>query len=156
MPPSAAQTPGKNHRPRKKPRRSDPTSSPPSLSDGRLPQKAFQAQSLSRAKTPYPGYFKIPEQGLDAPPVGIRLDGGGQRGIGGQQQAHSAGALRQLAPPDDDTLEEARATHGMAKPGRPAAIASNGVDRGGQCCNRIGIKARAIEPRTATPSGLAR
>src|SRR3954452_13912316 len=55
MPPSAAQTPGKNHRPRKKPRRSDPTSSPPSLSDGRLPQKAFQAQSLSRAKTPYPG-----------------------------------------------------------------------------------------------------
>src|SRR3954469_1858045 len=39
-----------------KPRRSDPTSSPPSLSDGHLPQKAFQAQSLSRAKTPYPGY----------------------------------------------------------------------------------------------------
>src|SRR3954466_8287195 len=35
----------------------DPTSSPPSLSDGRLPQKAFQAQSLSRAKTPYPGYI---------------------------------------------------------------------------------------------------
>src|SRR3954454_5188249 len=55
-PPIAAQTPGRNHRPRKKPRRSDPTSSPPSLSDRRLPQKAFQAQSLSRAKTPYPGY----------------------------------------------------------------------------------------------------
>src|SRR3954463_5040518 len=59
MPPSAAQTPGKNHRPRKKPRRSDPTSSPPSLSDGRLPQKAFQAQSLSRAKTPYPGSCNV-------------------------------------------------------------------------------------------------
>src|SRR3954463_1588129 len=59
MPPSAAQTPGKNHRPRKKPRRSNPTSSPPSLSDGRLPQKAFQAQSLSRAKTPYPGFIMI-------------------------------------------------------------------------------------------------
>src|SRR3954453_13491920 len=56
--PIAAQTPCKNHRPRKKPRRSDPTSSPPSLSDGRLPQKAFQAQSLSRTKTPYPGYYK--------------------------------------------------------------------------------------------------
>src|SRR5215218_4794908 len=39
-----------------KPRRSDPTSSPPSLSDGGLPQKAFQSQSLNRAKTPYPGY----------------------------------------------------------------------------------------------------
>src|SRR3954463_9214441 len=59
MPPSAAQTPGKNHRPRKKPRRSDPTSSPPSLSDGRLPQKAFQPQSLNRAKTPYPGYERF-------------------------------------------------------------------------------------------------
>src|SRR3954463_11552448 len=58
MPPSAAQTPGKNHRPRKKPRRSDPTSSPPSLSDGRLPQKAFQPQSLNRAKTPYPGFLR--------------------------------------------------------------------------------------------------
>src|SRR3954447_19222107 len=57
MAPIAAQTPGKNHRPRKKPRRSDPTLSPPSLSDGRLPQKAFQAQSLSCAKTPYPGYL---------------------------------------------------------------------------------------------------
>src|SRR3954463_4508213 len=57
MPPTAAQTPGRNHQPRKKPRRSDPTSSPPSLSDGRLPQKALQAQSLSRAKTPYPGYL---------------------------------------------------------------------------------------------------
>src|SRR3954447_15339334 len=55
-PPIAAQTLGRNHRPRKKPRRSDPTSSPPSLSDGRLPQKAFQAQSLSHRKTPYPGY----------------------------------------------------------------------------------------------------
>jgi type IV secretory pathway TraG/TraD family ATPase VirD4 len=51
-----AGTPGRNHQPRKKPRRSDPTSSPPSLSDGRLPQKAFQSQSLSRTKTPYPGY----------------------------------------------------------------------------------------------------
>src|SRR4051794_10295982 len=57
MPPIAAQTPGKNHRLRKKPRRSDPTSSPPSLSDGGLPQKAFLSQSLNRAKTPYPGYI---------------------------------------------------------------------------------------------------
>src|SRR6188472_2079606 len=56
MPPIAAQTPGRNHQPRKKPRRSDPTSSPPSLSDGRLPQKAFQSQPVNRAKTPYPGY----------------------------------------------------------------------------------------------------
>src|SRR3954464_2233536 len=55
MPPIAAGTPYRNHRPRKKPRRSDPTSSPPSLSDGRLPQKAFQSQSLNRTKTPYPG-----------------------------------------------------------------------------------------------------
>src|SRR3954466_4368740 len=55
MPPIVAQTPGKNHRLRKKPRRSDPTSSPPSLSDGGLPQKAFLSQSLNRAKTPYPG-----------------------------------------------------------------------------------------------------
>src|SRR4051794_5248170 len=54
-PPIAARTPGRNHRPRKKPRRSDPTSSPPSLSDRRLPQKAFLLQSLSRTKTPYPG-----------------------------------------------------------------------------------------------------
>ena len=53
-----AGTPGRNHRPRKKPRRSDPTSSPPSLSDGGLPQKAFQSQSLNRAKTPYPGYYR--------------------------------------------------------------------------------------------------
>jgi hypothetical protein len=57
MPPIAAQTPCKNHRLRKKPRRSDPTSSPPSLSDGGLPQKALQSQSLNRAKTPYPGYL---------------------------------------------------------------------------------------------------
>ena len=28
--------------------------------------------------------------------------------------------------------------------------------RGRQCCNRVGIKARAIEPGTAAPSGLAR
>src|SRR3954466_5169160 len=74
----------------------------------------------------------------------------------------AAGALWSSRSPsptrttDDDTLEEARATHGMAQPGRPAAIASNGVDRGGQCCNRVGIKARAIEPRTAAPSGLTR
>src|ERR687897_44651 len=34
----------------------DPASSPPSLSDGRLPQKAFQSQPVNRAKTPYPGY----------------------------------------------------------------------------------------------------
>src|SRR3954465_14340002 len=54
-PPIAAQTPGKNHRPRKKPRRSDPASSPPSLSDGRLPQKAFHLQPANRPKTPYPG-----------------------------------------------------------------------------------------------------
>jgi hypothetical protein len=33
----------------------DPASSPPSLSDGGLPQKAFQSQSLDRAETPYPG-----------------------------------------------------------------------------------------------------
>src|SRR4051794_22078076 len=33
----------------------DPTSSPPSLSDGRLPQKAFHLQPVNRAKTPYPG-----------------------------------------------------------------------------------------------------
>src|SRR4051812_34129106 len=44
----------------------------------------------------------------------------------------------------------------MAQPGRSAAITSDGVDRGGQRRNRIGIKASAIEPRTATPSGLAR
>src|SRR4051812_42240403 len=50
--------------------------------------------------------------------------------------------------------EEAWAAHGMAQPGRPAAIAGDG--RGGQCCNRVGIKARAIEPGTAAPSGLAR
>src|SRR3954453_8455297 len=62
-PPIAAQTPGRNHRPRKKPRRSDPTSSPPSLSDGRLPQKAFQPQSLNRAKTPYPGYLPPAKEG---------------------------------------------------------------------------------------------
>src|SRR3954453_22298975 len=65
-----AGTPRRNHRPRKKPRRSDPTSSPPSLSDRRLPQKAFQAQSLSRAKTPYPGYFDFspsPWEGAIAP-----------------------------------------------------------------------------------------
>jgi len=43
----------------------------------------------------------------------------------------------------------------MTQPGRPAAIAGNGVDRGRQCCNRVGIKARAIDPRTAAPSGLA-
>jgi site-specific DNA recombinase len=60
---------------------------------------------------------------FDAPPLGIRLDDGGcgQRRVSGQQQAHlgPAGALRQLAAdhPDDDTLEEARATHGMAQPG---------------------------------------
>src|SRR3954469_14215481 len=58
-PPIAAQTLGRNHRPRKKPRRSDPTSSPPSLSDGRLPQKAFQSQSLNRPKTPYPGRYNL-------------------------------------------------------------------------------------------------
>jgi hypothetical protein len=45
----------RNHQLHRKPRRSDPTSSPPSLSDGGLPQKAFQSQSLNRAKTPYPG-----------------------------------------------------------------------------------------------------
>src|SRR3954464_7385249 len=59
MPPIAAGTPYRNHRPRKKPRRSDPTSSPPSLSDGRLPQKAFQSQSLNRPKTPYPGRYNL-------------------------------------------------------------------------------------------------
>src|SRR3954470_6080677 len=49
--------PCRNHQPRKKPRRSDPNSSPPSLSDGDLSQKAFQSQSLNRAKTPYRGYI---------------------------------------------------------------------------------------------------
>jgi hypothetical protein len=44
----------------------------------------------------------------------------------------------------------------VAQPGRSAAITSDGVDRGGQRRDRIGIKASAIEPRTATPSGLAR
>jgi hypothetical protein len=29
----------------------------PSLSDGRLPQKAFHLQPVNRAKTPYPGYL---------------------------------------------------------------------------------------------------
>jgi hypothetical protein len=45
-------------------------------------------------------HFKISEQGLDAPPPGVCLDGGGQRGIGGQQQARlgPAGAFLQLAP----------------------------------------------------------
>src|SRR3954462_12597872 len=71
-PPIAAQTPGKNHRPRKKPRRSDPTSSPPSLSDRRLPQKAFQSQSLSRAKTPYPGYQNPTGRSIQA--LGISPD----------------------------------------------------------------------------------
>jgi hypothetical protein len=33
----------------------DPASSPPSLSDGRLPQKASHLQPVNRAKTPYPG-----------------------------------------------------------------------------------------------------
>jgi hypothetical protein len=35
----------------------DPASSPPSLSDRRLPQKAFHLQPVNRAKTPYPGYL---------------------------------------------------------------------------------------------------
>src|SRR3954464_11680858 len=64
---------------------------------------------------------------------------------------------RSPSPPrttDDDALEEAWAAHGMAQPGRSATIAGDG--RGGQCCDRIGIKARAIEPRTTAPSGLAR
>src|SRR3954467_8878011 len=72
----------------------------------------------------------------------------------------AAGALsRSPSPPrttDDDALEEAWAAHGMAQPGRSATIAGDGVDRGGQCCDRIGIEARAIEPGTAAPSGLAR
>jgi hypothetical protein len=42
----------------------------------------------------------------------------------------------------------------VAQPGRPAGIAGDGVDRGGQRRDRIGIKARAIEP--AAPSGFAR
>src|SRR4051794_26713813 len=57
---------------------------------------------------------------------------------------------------DDDALEEAWAAHGMAQPGQPAGIAGDGVDRGGQRRNRIDIEASAIEPRTASPSGLAR
>src|SRR3954449_13586896 len=61
-----AGTPGRNDRPRKKPRRSDPTSSPPSLSG--LPQKSFQAQSLNRAKTPYPGLRRK----LKTSPSGVR------------------------------------------------------------------------------------
>src|SRR3954467_3079552 len=85
--------------------------------------------------------FEISEQGLDAPPFGIILDDGrgGQGGIGGQQQARpcpAAGRLFQLAPPHDDTLEEARAAHGVTPPGRPAGIASDGVNRGGQCRDR--------------------
>src|SRR3954454_271291 len=79
-PPIAAQTPGRNHRPRKKPRRSDPTSSPPSLSDRRLPQKAFQAQSLSHTKTAHPGLVIA----LNAPSA---FGGGHQileRGVGWQ------------------------------------------------------------------------
>jgi hypothetical protein len=44
----------------------------------------------------------------------------------------------------------------MAQPGRPAAIAGDGVDRGGQRRNRIDIEASAIEPGTTAPSGLAR
>src|SRR3954467_5189195 len=72
----------------------------------------------------------------------------------------AAGALsRSPSPPrttDDDALEEAWAAHGMAQPGRPAAIASDGVDRDGQCCDRIAIKARAIEPWATAPSGFAR
>ena len=82
-------------------------------------------------------HLKIAEQGLDAPAVGVRLDDGrsGQRGIGGQQQARpgpAAARLFQLAPdhPHDDAPQETRATHGVAQPGRPAAIAGNGVDRG--------------------------
>src|SRR3954453_21179611 len=74
-PPIAAQTPGRNHRPRKKPRRSDPTSSPPSLSDGRLPQKAFQAQSLSRTKTPYPGY--IQQEAIDLTNIAVFIERAG-------------------------------------------------------------------------------
>ena len=57
-PPIVAQTPGRNHRPRKKPRRSDPTSSPPSLSDGRLPKKPFTYSRLMR-ETLYPGYSTV-------------------------------------------------------------------------------------------------
>src|SRR4051794_17678866 len=57
---------------------------------------------------------------------------------------------------DDDALEEARATRGVAQPGQPAGIASDGVDRDGQRRDRIGIKARAIQPWTTAPSGLAR
>src|SRR3954449_11319300 len=53
---------------------------------------------------------------------------------------------------DDDALEEARATRGVAQPGRPAGIAGDGMDQGGERRDRIGIKARAIEP--AAPSGL--
>src|SRR4051812_16451980 len=58
---------------------------------------------------------------------------------------------RSLSPTrttDDDALEEAGTRHGAAGP----AIAGDGVDRGGQRRDRLGIKARAIEP--AAPSGL--
>src|ERR687897_3939756 len=65
-PPIVAQTPGRNHRPRKKPRRSDPASSPPLLSDGRLPQKAFHLQPVNRPKTPYPGYLSVDRSSLPA------------------------------------------------------------------------------------------
>jgi hypothetical protein len=37
------------------------TSSPSSLNDGRLPQKAFPSQSLERAKTPCPGCVQAPK-----------------------------------------------------------------------------------------------
>jgi len=95
---------------------------------------------------------------LHLPEYASTMAGRGQRGIGGQQQAHlgPAGTLRQLAPdyPDDDALEEAWAAHGMAQSGRAVGIAGDGMDRGRQRRDRIGIEARAIEP--AAPSGLAR
>jgi hypothetical protein len=34
------------------------------LSDRGLPQKAFQPQSVNRAKTPYPGWILSGEQGV--------------------------------------------------------------------------------------------
>jgi hypothetical protein len=44
----------------------------------------------------------------------------------------------------------------VAQPGRPAAIAGDGVDRGGQCCGRVGVDPHAIEPGTAARSRSAR
>src|SRR3954466_16239968 len=61
----------------------DPTSSPPSLSDRRLPQKAFEPQSLSPAKTPYPGYHTSDVGAAFGGQAGVKPEaarGGGPKG----------------------------------------------------------------------------